>query len=328
MSRSGLLLQLGECRLRVCEPANTCSTSHVGETTMKDFWKKLGEPWEAFAVAVLNPAFLCVAALAVVLAVMQSGQAAGCTMDTALLVLLGLSSGLAGAVLDRRYTEFSGQRVIVARGKTAIRALSLLVREIQALEDRVANYRHRHDRESYDGEISPEVVKTYLEEVGLKCISLQEQGLSSIENWKDIIPEADVPKQVGIVTELKAQLAEERAERAALVEDLEATKARLAEGEVAKQEVRKLRKEIASKDRRIGSLTKDISEADPFSVGTLALTSPGISGSQYSGGSVCWSGSLGDEPSWGFQWRNCPHCGELLLGEGNFCPQCGKELPD
>lgn len=295
---------------------------------MKDFQKRLREPWKAFVVGILNPAFLSAVLLAVALGYIQEIHTPSTTLNATLLLLLGLSSGLAGAVLDRRYTEFTGQRVIVARGKTAIRALSLLVRELQALEDRVADYRQRHNHEDYNGEITPEVVKTYLEEVSLKCISLQDQGLSSIENWKDIIPEADVPKQVGIVADLKAQLAEERAERSALVQDLENTKTRLAEGEEAKQEVQELRKEIARKDRRISDLNRDISDADPFSVGTLALSSPGSSGYRYGGGSIQIGGWLGNQPSSDLQLRTCPNCGRMCFDAENFCPQCGTKLAD
>jgi hypothetical protein len=226
-------------------------------------------------------------------------------------------------VLDRRYTEITGQRVIVARGKTAIRALSLLVREIQALEDRVADYRQRHGREDYDGEVTSEVVRTYLEEVALKCTSLQEQGLSSIENWKDIIPEADVPTQVGIVTQLKAKLREEKAERAALLDDLEHAKASLEEGEEAKQELRKLRKEIARKDRNIGDITVNISEADPLSVGSLALgTSSKIS---IDTEPLITSGIL-DTNVIRFTTGSCPNCGAFAYGDYKFCPQCGQEL--
>ena len=118
---------------------------------MMDFWNNLPkgvtdflEPWIAFVFALLNPLLLLVVAGTVYLTDLQSRGVADSATYTVLVIVISLGSSLAGAVADRRYTKMTGQRLIVARGKTAIRALVLLVQEIQTLESRVRLYLERH----------------------------------------------------------------------------------------------------------------------------------------------------------------------------------------
>ena len=64
-------------------------------------------------------------------------------------------------------------------------------------------------------EPEPEVVKFSYEETIGRLQSLQEETTNAIEEWQDIIPEANITTQIGVISQLKTELAD----RSAAVQD-------------------------------------------------------------------------------------------------------------
>jgi hypothetical protein len=100
------------------------------------------------------------------------------------------------------WAELSDEKMIDARGRTAIRGLITLLNRLANLERRVTQYLERQNTNNLD----KEVVRTYFEEVVENYNSLQEDVLSSIEDWADLIPEADIRSEIGVITELKSRV--------------------------------------------------------------------------------------------------------------------------
>lgn len=109
--------------------------------------------------------------------------------------------GVAGAVITNHWNEMNGTRAIVGRGQTAIRGLEILWNNVSSLDNRVATYLERLTSQ----EVGSEVIQTYLEEVRERCRLLKTETLSSIDNWRDIIPEADVKTLIALQADLETK---------------------------------------------------------------------------------------------------------------------------
>ena len=288
-------------------------------------WK---EEWKTFLNALFDPWMILLAILTIGLAFAQE-RATDPSVKTALLVLIGLFSGVIGSRYEKRASEAAGEKLLVARGRTAVRGLIVLVGQIQALEKRVQEYLTRSTSEEYEGEINSEVVKTYLEEVIFACVGLEEETLSSVEDWQDIIPEADIHTQIGVITELKAEAASSHQE----LESLRKKQAK--DEERSESEVERLRTEIEDKKREFAELRRQALRVDPLSVGRSAISSgsPAFSvGDNYALMFPEDPGILHVTPA-GLHSINvpsavntCPACGTVFSGYS--CPNCNRPAPD
>lgn len=117
----------------------------------------------------------------------------------------------------------------------------LLLRGIGALDARLQKFRASFD----EIQKHPEVTKRNYEEGIALCGLLQEQAVSSIENWTDIVPEADIKTLIGTITTLKGSLESKETE----LEDL---KSRLTAATGKSEEDRgHLREQIVTKEKQI-----------------------------------------------------------------------------
>ena len=161
---------------------------------LKDRWKLfLGlvfDPWNILLIIILVFLFSC------------SPKLAGDKARSLFNVFLTLASAVIGGKIIKQWLDVSEGRALVSKGKSAIRSLVLLVSNIQTLKGRVQVYLSR----TKSNEPSVDTVKTHLEELYLKCDILQEVAVNAIEDWTDIIPEANVKPKIAVITDLKTQL--------------------------------------------------------------------------------------------------------------------------
>jgi len=225
------------------------------------------ERWGAFLAIVSDPPSIMLLVCTIflwVMLVLQSDRPSPTQLDktvtVTLTLLVSLSSGILGGVLGKKWDDYLGERVIVARGKSAIRSLKLLLGSTVALQNRAQLFiRHitldadANDDDSQE-ELSAALVTTHLEEITGRCILLAEGVLSSIESWTDIIPEADVKTQIGVISELNRQLEALNGEIAGLGNELSETKGK------SESEITKLTDEKKHKEEELSLLQQKLAQ--------------------------------------------------------------------
>ena len=131
------------------------------------------------------------------------------TKETSLIALftliISLISGLLGGIIANRWAQMTELKVLVARGKSAIRSLKLILLNISNIEKRTKEYIACVDKDNKEHKL----IISNFQEVIEKCNILEEEVISSIENWTDIIPEVgNLKTQIGLVSEMKLRQAE------------------------------------------------------------------------------------------------------------------------
>jgi hypothetical protein len=289
-------------------------------------WDEWKDRWGKFLTIVIDPWTVVLVAAGFFLSVVLIEQKDRATAAV-LTLMVSILSGVLGSIWTNRWGELTAQRVVVARGNAAVRSLKLLFAGIAALERRAREYLQRHvDREEVEP-VHGEVVKTYLEEVIERCGILEEETLSSIENWTDIVPEADVRTQIGLISELREEVGRRAKDLEQLKKNLEEVKGR------SEEAAAKFKEQIAAKEQELLKLRKELSErrstiAPLFGTGVSpdapVVLSPGISVSSLGinlptpifaspGKKRCrkCNAEIDSDPS---QVNIvCPYCGELMV---------------
>jgi rubrerythrin len=301
-----------------------------------DTWKKLrhkvSSEWSIFIGVICNPWVLILFLLTVALivcsvklhtapagfekaapssssAVSDAGLTNVSILQAFLTVMISIFSGLIGAILASRWAAVGETSVLITRGKSAIRGLKLLLLNLSSAEKRAVEYLKKLGNQP-----ELEVVKFSYEETIGRLQSLQEETTNAIEEWQDIIPEANITTQIGVISQLKIELAE----KSATVQD---AKQALAEARQASAEDKKaLQKRLEENQKELarisGELSKKLNEFTVSGFGTLSgLTVPEIGYSGYSGKPLEMS-----------TISICGRCGRTYEGKGN-CPYCSATPP-
>jgi hypothetical protein len=205
-------------------------------------------------------------------------------------VVMALLTGIAGARISKKLIEESRKGQIFTRGQSAVRGLNLILANLGTLEAQLERARASSDDESVNKDFF------YLKNLG---IVIQRQAINSIEEWKDILPEADI---LELIEELKGKANERDELRDALdqiqqqldqtqndagvkddqVKELKAQKLKL-ERQLREKELETLR--IIPSNIGSGSLLGTSAESSVSSLGIL--TSSGDSGlSLNTGGTI------------------------------------------
>jgi hypothetical protein len=126
----------------------------------------------------------------------------------------------------------------------------LLLRRTTSLEARTQRFLSAIK----DGQEAPEVTCRNYEEIIESCQLVADETVSSIENWTDIVPEANIGTQVGLIVELRGSVTEKAAELAELQKALEESQGK------SQQDTAELRNHIRAKEEQIAKLERDIWE--------------------------------------------------------------------
>jgi len=272
-----------------------------------------GDRWLSFVKVVIDPWVLALVAIGYIMAasaVVEDSQSTA----VALTLMSSLIAGIIGGIVTNRWSRIADERSIVARGKVAVRSLKLLLANIVALDRRANVYLTRWKTDGEREGLTDAVVATYLEEVIGRCEVLEEEALSSIENWTDIVPEADIRTQVGLISDLKLQVSQLTGDLELLRTEKEGLKGQSEERE------QQLRAEIAAKEKELRLTARRLSEG-MSSMGSIAAGFPGLKSHKLKTSTLF-------ESSW--PSRKCVSCGFVdppgILRVGNKCPKCDKDM--
>ena len=233
--------------------------------------KELGNRWRLFMNIVLDP-WVLVLLIATSGFLILSLYATNKATLGLLSVLITLSSAVLGGRVMKYWSDLTEQNIITTRGTTAVRGLKLLLRNIGSLESRLSIFLHQLDEESE----ATRIAKRNYEEAISACNVLEEEVVSSIENWTDIIPEADIKTQIGLISELKRKMKERAAELRKLKSEHEDTRGKTEEDkEFLQEQIREKTAQIVSLEDELNSKKLQFSISDtPLASGYDYLTVP------------------------------------------------------
>lgn len=229
----------------------------------------LGDRWRAFRDIVLDPwaVFLLIATIGL-------GGALVTQTDTLVVAvftcIVSLTSGILGGVIAKKWSDLTEEKVIVVRGKSAVRSLKLLLGNMEALNRRVRKYLKRHDENQGNGQ-NHEVIKTYFEEIAEKIAVIEEEVLNGIEDWTDLVPGADMKTQIGLISDLRIEIDQREGEIQALNDELKEVR------DESQEEAEQLRKEIRDKEKELAEARKEFQQRR-ITFGTGILSSALLGG--------------------------------------------------
>jgi hypothetical protein len=195
--------------------------------------QNLKEKWGIFLVLLFDP-WVIIMLSATLFLLNYSNSIIDEKLRTILSLILSLVSGLLGGILSNRWAQMTELKVLVASGKSAIRSLKLILLHISKLEKRTKEYITR----VVEGDIQQRIIVSNFEEVIQKCNILEEEIISSIENWEDVIPEvADLKSNIGVISAMKLKEIDLNVDIAKLKDEIESIRS---EGSKRKQELEHL----------------------------------------------------------------------------------------
>ena len=156
-----------------------------------DEWKKFLQEWKNFAITIFSPWTVCLIAITLYFAYRTAGQKT--PENIAIFTfILSIFSGVTGGLISKNWMDLTEQRVLVTRGKSAIRSLVLLIFNIGSAQLRVGEYSAEIEDLGDDEDPDSDLVANWLKEEILRLNNLREEAIKSVENWTDIIPEANI----------------------------------------------------------------------------------------------------------------------------------------
>jgi len=240
----------------------------------------LSARWRRFFSVILDP-WLLVLVLATALSVFEAGKAASDarTLVAALFTTLAaLSAGVLGAVVTKRWEGATVERALVARGKAAVRGLKLLLAGVVDLESRACVHLSRQPKPKSNSH--PEPVTMALEEIIGRCHALAEEVVSAIENWTDIVPEADIKTQIGVISKLIET-------RDQLSDELRSLNDKLKAGaDKTELELRVVREEVGRTEKELRETVRKLAQTQFAATGAALL--PHAELGSYSAGAVAY----------------------------------------
>ena len=160
--------------------------------------------WNAVGKIILSPgaSFLIVLISSLILIIYFAEAKINSGILTLLVVVLSLLSGLLGGFITKRISNLSKEQSLRDRGYASIRNLNLLLSHIFSIKKRVGTYIRSLNHEEFNYEL----LRSHFEEISEKCNNLFEDVANAIENWQDVISEANLRMQISTVFELKKEI--------------------------------------------------------------------------------------------------------------------------
>src|SRR5206468_9896682 len=140
-----------------------------------------------------------------------------------------------------KWQERIEAELLEVRARSAIRTLKLLLGSLVALERRVTVYFEKVST----SDCQQDLIQNYLEEILDKCNTLHEETINAIENWTDIIPEANVSTQIGKIGALQGQIADLATDAEQLRNELDSSR------DLSAKEVAAVRQKLLDEEREL-----------------------------------------------------------------------------
>jgi len=147
---------------------------------------KLADRWITFIKIILDP-WIIVLSIFMTLLITTSSHAENTTLKPILIFLVAILSGLIGGIFMRKWTDLHDEILVIDRGKLAIKSLKLIYFNLVRTERRTKVYLRRLNENKSDFEL----IKSNIEEIVEKCKMLEEECITAIGDWSDLIGDAN-----------------------------------------------------------------------------------------------------------------------------------------
>lgn len=198
-----------------------------------------------------------------------STTTADTTAKTVGAVVMAILTGVAGARLAKMIIEDSSTGQIFTRGQSAVRGLGLILTNLGTLEAQLEKARAECN--------GTEIGKDFMYIKSLAVV-IQRQAVNSMEEWKDILPEADIRKMIDDLSK-KVSDADE------LRETLESVQAQLdkvqSEAGNTGEQLEKLKKQKLKLEKELKEKEREALNVLPSSFSGTTLFSPSSSSNNY-----------------------------------------------
>jgi hypothetical protein len=232
--------------------------------------KQLIKTWGNFMRTVLDPLAICLVFFTWLLFRAQTDPK---NSPNLIFTLLTISSALAGGRIAERWAKATEEGATKARGTLAVRSLKILLGNLTSLEGRVQAILAKDSTK-----IHPDVTKSNYEEILARCVMLEKETVSSIENWNDIVQGADI-------TSMLSKIETRENDRSTVDQQLAAARNALSDATgKSSEEIAKLRAENEKLEKQSRSLNHQILGLRQSITGPFG---------EYSGGSVTLSTLMG-----------------------------------
>jgi archaellum component FlaC len=256
-----------------------------------NFWNVIFDPWvvSIFSVTLI---VICFAA-----------EIEDKKFQSVMTIIIAILSSIFGGIIANRWAQYTEFKVLVVRGKSAVRSLKLILLNVSNVGKRTKHY--ISDLEEDKGEYK--LIKSNFEEIVEKCNILEEEILSSIENWTDIIPEIkDAKNNIGLASQMKIQIAELEK----VISEL--NKKLVTVTEEGSHERTKLLQEVAEKEKARADALEKLKNAEIKINTTILGGIQGTSGRGMTQGTSWASGSLSYGNPISQRILKCKNCGKLI----------------
>lgn len=229
--------------------------------------QKITDKWKIFLSIIFDPWVFIFMLSTILLFVYKYNISTNAQPTTMVIItlMITLSSAILGSRITKQWIDISEGSLLVARGRSAVRSLKLLLSSIFSLDRRVKYYIHQKKNNNLGKDSLDLIFSEFCE----RCNILSEETVSSIENWTDIIPEADIKTHIGIISDLKANLENTKKELNQISLEKDEIKGR------KDKEKKQLEAQIKTKEREIDDLREELRQKEirfGINVGTQATT--------------------------------------------------------
>lgn len=275
----------------------------------------LCEKWKFFMTLILDP-WVLISIVITLFLIYISTKPELKDFELFLNLLITLTSGLVGGIIAHKWGVLTETKVFEVRAKSAIRSLKLILNSIGNLENRAVVFLERLNKENNEYDLQ----RNNLEEIIEKCDILEEEIMSSMEDWTDIIPEVEnVKSQIGLISDLKLNVVNKQIEIDKLEKEITGK-------ENAVTDNLKLQEQLANNEKQLDILKNKLMTAESkISSGLLS----GITSSSGSYGTSGLSSALLNYGTSGITdialrgfGKRCPICGNHFYGSSLFCDNC------
>lgn len=252
---------------------------------------KLETQWTTFFEIVLHPASAILLITILIIYLLYKNNSVD-QLDVFYTVILAIAASVWGGIVSNRWIQVTEKQVIHARGENAVRSLNLLLSAITNIEDRISKFKTCCDEPTPNKEL----LKSNFEEISEGLKTLKEIGYNSIENWQDVVPEADLKSHFKKVQKLNSDLNKEKAKADELRNKLE-------DAELGKDAIDQLNSDLETKRAEIQRLNQELIDCQ--------MSAPsGSTYDYYTNPSLC----------------NCPNCGNQYNPNWTVKDQSGNDI--
>lgn len=295
-------------------------TSLENRRSMSATFKALASQWAVFYEISLSPSVLLLvlagAGLVYIAEFGNTETSLPVAVRVSVTLIVSVLASVIGALVWKRWNDSAEAGVLVTRGKSAVRGLRLLLQSIAAAEARVLRLRPSPVDDPFHSERFLLICDEVLDRLNL----LQEETMNAIEEWTDIIPDANIKTQIGVLTTLKKRAGELERQVSSLADEAKQSdhdrEELSAELSLKEAELDKVREELTKREDAIStSVLSGLTRSPMFEL---------ISDFSRDYGEIY----LDSEVS--AVYSVCPACRKQFepkeLRDRSDCPNCGKRF--